>query len=64
LVHRERDENESEVRELRKKLEILDLTHTALTKERNELHKEVMWDEHTHKITNRSAGQLINWVIV
>ncbi|KAG1937779.1 progesterone-induced-blocking factor 1 [Pimephales promelas] len=40
-IKRERDENESEVRELRKKLEILDLTHTALTKERNELHKEV-----------------------
>ncbi|KAK7166160.1 hypothetical protein R3I93_006055 [Phoxinus phoxinus] len=40
-IKRERDENETEVRELRKKFEILDLTHTALTKERNELHKEV-----------------------
>lgn len=48
FFHRERDGYETEVRELRKKLEMLDLTHTALTKERNELNKEVMWEEHTH----------------
>ncbi|XP_067297491.1 progesterone-induced-blocking factor 1 isoform X2 [Pseudorasbora parva] len=40
-IKRERDGYETEVRELRKKLEILDLTHTALTKERNDLNKEV-----------------------
>ncbi|XP_051748050.1 progesterone-induced-blocking factor 1 [Ctenopharyngodon idella] len=40
-IKRERDGYETEVRELRKKLEMLDLTHTALTKERNELNKEV-----------------------
>uniref|UniRef100_A0A673HZG3 Progesterone immunomodulatory binding factor 1 n=1 Tax=Sinocyclocheilus rhinocerous TaxID=307959 RepID=A0A673HZG3_9TELE len=40
-IKRERDGYETEVRELRKKLEMLDLTHTALTKERNDLNKEV-----------------------
>ncbi|XP_030636603.1 progesterone-induced-blocking factor 1 [Chanos chanos] len=40
-VKRERDEFETEVRELRNKLEMLDLTHTALTRERNDLSKEV-----------------------
>lgn len=40
-VHRERDVYETELRELRKKLEMLDLTHTALTRERNDLNKEV-----------------------
>ncbi|XP_067260528.1 progesterone-induced-blocking factor 1 isoform X2 [Chanodichthys erythropterus] len=40
-IKRERDGYETEVRELRKKLEMLDLTHTAVTKERNELNKEV-----------------------
>uniref|UniRef100_A0A8C1WUY0 Progesterone immunomodulatory binding factor 1 n=1 Tax=Cyprinus carpio TaxID=7962 RepID=A0A8C1WUY0_CYPCA len=39
-IKRERDGYETEVRELRKKLEMLDLTHTALTKERNDLNKE------------------------
>lgn len=38
----ERDGYETEVRELRKKLEKLDLTHTAVTKERNDLNKEVV----------------------
>lgn len=49
-VHRERDVYETEVRELRKKLEMLDLTHTALTRERNDLNKEVRWlrDKHIH----------------
>ncbi|KAI2668400.1 Progesterone-induced-blocking factor 1 [Labeo rohita] len=40
-IRRERDGYETEVRELRKKVEMLDLTHTALTKERNDLNKEV-----------------------
>uniref|UniRef100_A0AAR2LT56 Progesterone immunomodulatory binding factor 1 n=1 Tax=Pygocentrus nattereri TaxID=42514 RepID=A0AAR2LT56_PYGNA len=40
-VKRERDGYETEVRELRKKLEMMDLTQTALTKERNDLSKEV-----------------------
>uniref|UniRef100_A0A672M4C1 Progesterone-induced-blocking factor 1-like n=1 Tax=Sinocyclocheilus grahami TaxID=75366 RepID=A0A672M4C1_SINGR len=40
-IKRERDGYETEVRELRKKLEMLNLTHTALTKERNDLNKEV-----------------------
>uniref|UniRef100_A0A673MXT1 Progesterone immunomodulatory binding factor 1 n=1 Tax=Sinocyclocheilus rhinocerous TaxID=307959 RepID=A0A673MXT1_9TELE len=40
-IKRERDGYETELRELRKKLEMLDLTHTALTKERNDLNKEV-----------------------
>uniref|UniRef100_A0A672KSH8 Progesterone immunomodulatory binding factor 1 n=1 Tax=Sinocyclocheilus grahami TaxID=75366 RepID=A0A672KSH8_SINGR len=40
-IKRERDGCETELRELRKKLEMLDLTHTALTKERNDLNKEV-----------------------
>ncbi|XP_066516109.1 progesterone-induced-blocking factor 1 isoform X2 [Hoplias malabaricus] len=40
-VKRERDGYETEVRELRKKLELMDLTQTALTKERNDLSKEV-----------------------
>ncbi|TRZ01525.1 hypothetical protein DNTS_005209, partial [Danionella cerebrum] len=40
-IKRERDGYETEVRDLRKKLEILDITHTALTKERNDLNKEV-----------------------
>ncbi|XP_051558882.1 progesterone-induced-blocking factor 1-like [Myxocyprinus asiaticus] len=40
-IKRERDGYETELRELRKKLEMLDLTHTAMTKERNELTKEV-----------------------
>ncbi|XP_026060287.1 progesterone-induced-blocking factor 1 isoform X3 [Carassius auratus] len=39
-IKRDRDGYETEVRELRKKLEMLDLTHTALTKERNDLNKE------------------------
>lgn len=39
---RERDSYESEVRELRKKQEIMDLTQTSLTKERNDLSKEVI----------------------
>ncbi|MCJ8748089.1 hypothetical protein PDJAM_G00160970 [Pangasius djambal] len=40
-VKRERDGYETEVRELRKKQEMMDLTQTALTKERNDLSKEV-----------------------
>ncbi|KAG9262537.1 progesterone-induced-blocking factor 1 isoform X1 [Astyanax mexicanus] len=40
-IKRERDGYETEVRELRKKVEMMDLTQTALTKERNELSKEV-----------------------
>ncbi|XP_047659241.1 progesterone-induced-blocking factor 1 isoform X2 [Tachysurus fulvidraco] len=40
-VKRERDVYEAEVRELRKKQEMTDLTQTALTKERNDLSKEV-----------------------
>ncbi|KAK2818148.1 hypothetical protein Q7C36_022081 [Tachysurus vachellii] len=40
-VKRERDVFEAEVRELRKKQEMTDLTQTALTKERNDLSKEV-----------------------
>uniref|UniRef100_A0A8C1P1G6 Progesterone immunomodulatory binding factor 1 n=1 Tax=Cyprinus carpio TaxID=7962 RepID=A0A8C1P1G6_CYPCA len=40
-IKRERDGYETEFRELRKKLEMLDFTHTALTKERNDLNKEV-----------------------
>ncbi|XP_073699086.1 progesterone-induced-blocking factor 1 [Garra rufa] len=40
-IRRERDGYETEVRELRKKVEMLDITHTALTKERNDLNKEV-----------------------
>ncbi|XP_062865690.1 progesterone-induced-blocking factor 1 isoform X2 [Trichomycterus rosablanca] len=40
-VKRERDSYETEVRELRKKVEMFDLTQTALTKERNDLNKEV-----------------------
>ncbi|XP_076839646.1 progesterone-induced-blocking factor 1 [Brachyhypopomus gauderio] len=40
-VRRARDGYEGEVRELRKKLEMLDLTQTALTQERNDLSKEV-----------------------
>ncbi|MCI4393898.1 hypothetical protein PGIGA_G00162430 [Pangasianodon gigas] len=40
-VKRERDSYETEVRELRKKQEMMDLTQTALTKERNDLSKEV-----------------------
>ncbi|KAA0722223.1 Progesterone-induced-blocking factor 1 [Triplophysa tibetana] len=40
-IKRERDWYETEVRELRKKFEILDLTHTAVTKERDDLNKEV-----------------------
>ena len=38
---RERDAFEAEVKELRKRLETLELTHTAQTRERNELSKEV-----------------------
>lgn len=41
-IKRERDGYETELRELRKKLEILDLTHTALEKERNDLNKEAV----------------------
>lgn len=41
-IKRERDGYETELRELRKKLEILDLTHTALNKERNDLNKEAV----------------------
>ncbi|KAI5089898.1 progesterone-induced-blocking factor 1 isoform X1, partial [Silurus meridionalis] len=40
-VKRERDDYEIEVRELRKKQEVMDLTQTAMTKERNDLSKEV-----------------------
>ncbi|KAK3511111.1 hypothetical protein QTP70_031458 [Hemibagrus guttatus] len=40
-VKRERDGYEVEVRELRRKQEMTDLTQTALTKERNDLSKEV-----------------------
>ncbi|XP_056628479.1 progesterone-induced-blocking factor 1 [Triplophysa dalaica] len=40
-IKRERDWYETEVRELRKKFEILDLTHTAVTKESDDLNKEV-----------------------
>ncbi|KAG7315972.1 hypothetical protein KOW79_020838 [Hemibagrus wyckioides] len=40
-VKRERDVYEVEVRELRKKQEMTDLTQTALTKERNDLSKEM-----------------------
>ncbi len=49
-VHRERDGYETEVRELRKKFEMLDLTHTALTRERDDLNKEVRWltEQHIH----------------
>ncbi|XP_031414086.1 progesterone-induced-blocking factor 1 [Clupea harengus] len=39
-VRRERDTFETEARELRKRLEILDLTHSAQSKERNDLLKE------------------------
>ncbi|XP_073796813.1 progesterone-induced-blocking factor 1 isoform X2 [Danio rerio] len=41
-IKRERDGYETELRELKKKLEILDLTHTALEKERNDLNKEAV----------------------
>ncbi|XP_072513754.1 progesterone-induced-blocking factor 1 [Salminus brasiliensis] len=40
-VKRERDGYETEVRELRKKVEMMDLTQTAMTKERNDLSKEM-----------------------
>ncbi|XP_046886881.1 progesterone-induced-blocking factor 1 [Hypomesus transpacificus] len=40
-VKRERDAFEAEVKELRKRLETLELTHAAQTRERNELSKEV-----------------------
>ncbi|XP_057187374.1 progesterone-induced-blocking factor 1 [Triplophysa rosa] len=40
-IKRERDGYETEVRELRKKFEMLDLTHSAVTKERDDLNKEV-----------------------
>ncbi|XP_062383325.1 progesterone-induced-blocking factor 1 [Sardina pilchardus] len=39
-IRRERDAFEAELRELRKRLEMLDLTHSAQTKEKNDLLKE------------------------
>ena len=50
--------NEAEVKELRKRLETLELTHAAQTRERNELSKEV---RHTrghlhHRATSPDLG--------
>lgn len=42
VVYSERDNFEAELKELTRRFETLDLTHTALTRERNTLSKEVL----------------------
>lgn len=41
MVYSERDNFEAELKEITRRFETLDLTHTALTRERNTLSKEV-----------------------
>lgn len=41
-VHREREQFEAELKELKRRFETLDLNHTALTREKNTLSKEVL----------------------
>lgn len=48
----ERDNFEAELKELTRRFETLDLTHTALTRERNTLSKEVL---HTQPNTQTLA---------
>uniref|UniRef100_A0A671MVN8 Progesterone-induced-blocking factor 1-like n=1 Tax=Sinocyclocheilus anshuiensis TaxID=1608454 RepID=A0A671MVN8_9TELE len=57
-IKRERDGYETEVRELRKKFEMLDLTHTALTKERNDLNKEVATLQQSVTLMKKDKGYL------
>lgn len=45
--HSERDNFEADLKELTRRFETLDLTHAALTRERNTLGKEVL---HTHTL--------------
>lgn len=45
VVYSERDNFEAELKELKRRFETLDLSHTALTRERVTLSKEVL---HTH----------------
>lgn len=48
-VYSERDNFETELKEFARRLETLDLNHTALTRERNTLSKEVLiFHTHTH----------------
>lgn len=42
VVYSERDNFEAELKELTRRFETLELTHTALTRERNTLSKEVL----------------------
>lgn len=48
LFYRERDNFETELKELKRSFEMLDLSHTALTRERDTLSKEVL---HTYPHT-------------
>lgn len=50
VISRERDNFEADLKELTRRFETLDLTHTALTRERNTLSKEVL---HTYLNTHR-----------
>lgn len=60
MVYRERDNFESELKGLTKSFETLDLAHTALTRDRNTLSKEV---KHTHTNTLLLSVLLCNNVI-
>lgn len=57
VVYSERDNFEAELKELKRRLETLDLSHTALTRERDKLSKEVL---HRHLQTLQTHNVLSN----